>query len=140
VSRIVLGWDHPILMLMMWSDGTHLDSAGRNKAQIVMAAWGTGGCCAAIGSMTPYDMSVGFMHLRLSCREPFSKRSANSKRLQTHCTTSKPTPNTRYVAVLVRHTPCNNNTHCHMPQASTKIQSPSRKGRGLLPSLAWGWL
>jgi len=123
VSRIVLGRDHPTLMVMMWSDGTHLDSAGRNKAQVVMAAWGKGGSCAAVGSMAPYDTSVSFMHLRLSCREPFSGTSANSKMLQTHCTTSKPTPNTRYVAAIVRHTPYNNNTHCHLPQASTKIQS-----------------
>jgi hypothetical protein len=62
----------------MWSDGTHLDSAGR-KAQVVMAAWGKGGSCAAVGSMTPYDTSVCFMHLRLSCREPFSGISEQHK-------------------------------------------------------------
>ena len=35
-----LGWEHSILMLLLWSDGTQLDAAGRSKAQSVMAAWG----------------------------------------------------------------------------------------------------
>ena len=34
------GWDRPILMLMLWSDGTHLDAARRHKVEVVMACWG----------------------------------------------------------------------------------------------------
>ena len=34
------GWDRPILMLMLWTDGTHLDAAGRHKVEVVMACWG----------------------------------------------------------------------------------------------------
>ena len=99
----------------MWSDGTHLDSAGRNKAQAVMTAWGKGGYYAAVGFMTPYDMSVSFKHLRLSFPEPFSGTPAKGKRLQTPCNTIKLTPNARYVAAIVRHNPYNNDTHCHLP-------------------------
>ena len=84
--------------------------------------------------MTPDDTSVGFMHLRLSCREPFSGASAKQQKVANTLHYFQTYAQYQVCSCNCLLQPYNNCSHCYLPQARPKIE-----GWGLLLSLAWDW-